>query len=53
MFSLHLDLNSVPFVLYGVNYIDLVSLAPLPGHIDHKQIELQQAEQRQACPSHI
>ena len=28
----HLDLDRAPYVLYGVKYIDLVSLAPFPGH---------------------
>ena len=27
----HLDLGCAPYVLYGVKYIDLVSLAPLSG----------------------
>ena len=27
----HLDLDRAPYVLYGVKYIDLVSLAPFPG----------------------
>ena len=28
----HLDLDRAPYVLYGVKYIDLVSLAPFLGH---------------------
>ena len=28
----HLDLDRAPYVLYGVKYIDLVSLAPFSGH---------------------
>ena len=27
----HLDLNRAPYILYGVKYIDRVSLAPFPG----------------------
>ena len=31
----HLDLGRAPYVLYGVKYIDLVSLAPFPGIVHH------------------
>ena len=29
----HLDLDRAPYTLYGVKYIDLVSLAPFTGYI--------------------
>ena len=29
----HLDLSRAPYVVYGVKYIDLVSLAPFPGQL--------------------
>ena len=31
-----LDLDRAPYVLYGVKYIDLVSLAPLSGRVHHE-----------------
>ena len=31
----HLDLGCAPYVLYGVKYIDLVSLAPFSGSIEY------------------
>ena len=43
----HPDLSRAPYVLYGVEYIDLVSLAVLPGVVK-RQVALALVPRRQA-----
>ena len=42
----HLDLSRAPYDLYGVKYIDLVSLAPFSGHVPRVREDSGQDEGR-------